>query len=168
MAKKYPVNRIKTHRIYNVREAAEALGAHVVTVRRWVAKEGLPADTARKPWLIEGKALRAFLGERQVKRRIKTALHHCYCLGCRSPREPDGKMADYIQLTTETGRLEGLCPVCGNLMNKVVRRVDLEAIRAKIEVTVQRANPRLVSRSETHSNVTFSKGSQNYGKARNG
>ena len=155
MAKKFPIHRIKAHRVYDVWEVAQALGCHKQTVIRWINFKGLAADTSRKPWLIEGKDLKAFLGARQAKTTVKMAQHHCYCLGCKSPREPDGKMADYTQQTPETGRLTGLCHQCGSLMHKVVRRTDLEAIRAKIEVTVQQASPRLVSPTDPRSNVTF-------------
>lgn len=155
MAKNFPLHKIKAHRVYDVWEVARALGCHKQTVIRWINLKGLAADTSRKPWLIEGKDLKAFLGARQTKTAVKLALHHCYCLGCKSPREPDAKMADYTQQTPETGRLTGLCPECGALMHKVVRRGDLEAIRSKIEVTVQKASPRLVSRADPRSNVTF-------------
>ncbi len=165
MAKKFPVNRIKAHRIYNVWEVSDALGCHKQTVARWIKLNGLPADTNRKPWLIDGRDLKTFLGRKQTKTRIKLALHHCYCLGCKAPREPDGKFADYVQQTPGCGRLTGLCPECGALMHKIVRRIDLEAIRAKIEVTVQRASPRIVSRSTPLSNVTFPEEHQTYGKA---
>jgi hypothetical protein len=52
--------------------------------------------------------------------------------------------------------LKALCPACGCVMNKVIRRADLEAIRAKIEVTIQQADPRLVSLGDAPLNVTFS------------
>ncbi|MEQ9692623.1 helix-turn-helix domain-containing protein [Shimia sp. SDUM112013] len=155
MAKKFPVQRVKVHHVYDVWEVAQLLGCHKQTVIRWINFKGLAAEKSRKPWLIEGKDLKAFLGVRQTKTAVKLALHHCYCLGCKSPREPDGKMADYTQQTPETGRLTGLCHECGSLMHKVVRRTDLEAIRAKIEVTVQQASPRLVSLNDPGSKVTF-------------
>jgi len=146
MAKKFPVNRIKTHRVYTVWEVSDVLGCHRQTVIRWIKDHGLPAETSSKPWLIEGRDLKTFLGVRQNKVRCKLALHHCYCLGCKEAREPDGKIADYVQQTVGNGRLTGLCPACGALMHKIVKRADLEVIRAKIEVTVQKACPRLVSR----------------------
>lgn len=168
MAKRYPLNRIKRHRVYDLREVSDALGCHRRTVQRWIKADGLPAETSRKPWLIEGRALLEFLAGRQAKQRVKLALHHCYCLGCKSPREPDGKMADYFHQTPETGRLVGLCPACGAVMNKVVRRTDLEAIRAKIDVTVQKASPRLVSPEEPRSNVAFNEGNRTHGKTQLG
>lgn len=155
MTRRPSPNRIKGHRIYTPWEAAEALGVHRQTVLRWVKDNGLIADQTRKPWLITGHDLKAFLGERRRKSRCKLALHHLYCLGCKQPQEPGGKFADYRQQTPVTGMMSALCPACGSIMNKVIRRADLEAIRAKIEVTIQQADPRLVSLGEAPSNVTF-------------
>ncbi len=164
MARKFPVSRIKSHRVYTPWEVADALGCHRQTVIRWVKHNGLIADTSQKPWLIEGRDLKAFHGARRVRIRQKLALHHCYCLGCKEPREPAGKIADYIHQTSDCGRLEALCPSCGSIMNKIVRRADLEAIQAKIDVTVQKAHPRIVSRTDPHSNVTFTKGAETHVK----
>lgn len=168
MAKKFPINRIKAHRVYNVWEVADALGCHKQTVTRWINKSGLIADTSQKPWLIDGRDLKSFLGHKLAKTKCRLAPHHCYCLGCRGAREPDGKLADYIQQTPESGRLTGLCPTCGALMNKVIRRSDLEVVQAKIEVTIQKASPRLVSRADPHSKVNFTKEHQSHGKAQQG
>jgi excisionase family DNA binding protein len=148
MARLPPPNRIKTHHIYTVWEAAQALDRHRQTVIRWIKEQGLVADRSRVPWLIRGSDLKHYLGHRRAKSKTKLALHHLYCLGCKCAQEPDGKFAEYTQQTPTTGMLRALCPACGCILNKVVRRADLESIRAKIEVTVQQANPRLVSLSE--------------------
>ena len=155
MAKSFPSHKIKSHLVYTAWEVADALGCHRQTVIRWIRHKGLAADTSSKPWLIEGHVLKAFLGQRQRKARCKLALHHCYCLSCRGPREPDGKIADYVQETVSSGRLTALCPTCGAVMNKIIRRLDLEAIQAKLEVTLQQVSPRLVSCTEPHSKVTL-------------
>ncbi len=137
MNRHFPAHRLKRHRIYEVWEAAKVLNCDRQTVRRWIKDEGLDAETSKKPWLIEGGVLKAFLGARQAVRRQKLALHQLYCLGCRAPREPDAKIADYTQETASTGHLKAICPVCEAIMNKKVRRSDLETIRERIEVTVQ-------------------------------
>lgn len=67
MTKKYPLHRIKAHRVYDVWEVAQTLGCHKKTVIRWIKAKNLPAETTRKPWLIEGKDLKGFLGARQTK-----------------------------------------------------------------------------------------------------
>lgn len=168
MAKRFPVHRIKSHRVYTIWEVADLLGCHKRSVARWIKLEGLAADTGRKPFLIAGRDLKAFLGARQHRTKCKLALHHCYCLRCQGPREPFGKMADYTQQTPATGRLSALCPDCEGIMHKIIRRADLEAIQAKLEVTVQKANPRIVSQTEPNSNVTFHRSGQPHGKAQTG
>lgn len=52
MAGRASAHRIKTHQIYSVWEAANALGKHRQTVIRWIKTGGLVADTTQKPWLI--------------------------------------------------------------------------------------------------------------------
>lgn len=165
MSKHSSPSLIKTHRVYTTWEAAETLGKHRQTVLRWIKHKGLHADTTCKPWLIQGADLKDFLGQRRAKARCRLKPHHFYCLGCKGPREPDGKIADYVQQTDATGMLTALCPTCGNVMNKIVSRAGLETIRAKIEVTFQQASPRLVSCEDAHLNVTFEKEAQTHAKA---
>ena len=158
-------NRVKTHYVYTVWEAAQAVERHRQTVIRWIKDKGLVADRSKVPWLIKGKDLKEFLGHRRAKFKTKMELHHLPCFGCKTPQEPDGKFAEYTQATPTTGMLKALCPSCGSIMNKVVRRADLEAIRAKIEVTVQQANPRLVSLPALPLNDTSTKEAQTDDKA---
>ncbi len=161
-------NRIKSHYVYTVWEAAQALGRHRQTVIRWIKDKGLIADRSKVPWLIQGEDLKQFLGHCRAKSKTKLALHHFYCLGCKAPQEPDGKFAEYTLSSPTTGMLKALCPACGSIINKVARRADLEAIRAKIEVTVQQANPRLVSLPAPRSNVTSAKEAQTNDKTQFG
>lgn len=158
-------NKIKAHRIYTVWEAADALNKHRRTIIRWINKMGLVADKSQKPWLIKGTDLKVFLGFQRAVAKCKLAPHHIYCLGCRSPQEPAGKFADYTQQTATMGMLSALCPACECVMNKVVRRADPEAIRAKIEVTVRQADPRLLSPTDARLNVTFTDEDQTHVKA---
>jgi hypothetical protein len=123
-------------------------------VVRWIKNNGLIADRTQVPLLIWGSDLKDFLGIRRAEVRTRLALHHFYCLGCRGPQEPDGKFAEYTQQTPTTGMLKALCPACGCILNKVVMRADLAAIRAKKEDIVQQANSRLVSLLLLHSHYT--------------
>lgn len=148
MPRKPDPRRIKRHRVYTVAEAAEALGLHRQTVLRWIKAGGLVAERARKPWLIAGEDLKAFLGERRRVGKCRLALPQLYCLGCRVARVPDGRLADFTLRSLGAGMLTGLCPDCGALMHKAVRRVDLEAIRAQLEVHIIAAQPRIVGRSD--------------------
>ena len=165
MAKRVSYRKIKTHRPYTPYEAALILGVHRQTVIRWVNDHGLKADISLKPWLIEGRDLRVFLGERQGKRKCKLALHEFYCFGCRDGRTAAGKMADYEQQTASSGMLIAICDTCGTLMNKAISRCNLEAIRTKLDVTIQTADARIVSLPDVPSNVAYSAGAQTHAKA---
>ena len=74
-------------------------------------------------------------------------------------------MADYAQQTQISGMLTALCPTCGAIMNKVIRRADLEAIRAKVDVTITQADARLVSPTDTLPNVNSDKDAETHVKA---
>lgn len=165
MAKRVPYWRVKTHRPYTPFEAAEALGVHRQTVIRWVSGKGLPADISKRPWLIEGRDLRRFLGDRQAGRKCKLDLHTFYCFGCHDARPAAAKLADYTQQTTTGGMMTAICETCGTIMNKAVKRADLEVIWTKLEITIQTADPRIVSRGDPPSNVILKKGAQPHGKA---
>lgn len=71
MARLPSPNKIKTHQVYTVWEAAQALGRHRQTVIRWVKNDGLIADRTRVPWLIRGEDLKQFLGHRRAKSKTK-------------------------------------------------------------------------------------------------
>jgi excisionase family DNA binding protein len=51
---------IKIHRSYSIDEAARLLHAHKNTIRSWI-KQGLPIIDRRRPTLIHGADLSAFL-----------------------------------------------------------------------------------------------------------
>jgi excisionase family DNA binding protein len=168
MARLPPPGRIKTHRIYTIWEVADALDRHRRTVTRWITSGALKADRSSKPWLIAGSDLKAFLGARRQGRRQKLALHHLYCLGCKGPQEPAGRTADYAHQSASTGMLTAICPACFCMMHKVIRRDDLETIRAKLEVSVKQADPRIVSRSGPRLNVPLTEEGNRHAKRRLG
>ena len=68
-------NRIKTHYVYTVWEAAQALGRHRQTVIRWIKDKGLVADRSKVPWLIQGKDLKTipWPPPRQIQNQVGTA-----------------------------------------------------------------------------------------------
>ena len=75
--------------------------------------------------------------------RTKCAPDECYCVKCRKPRRPARDMAGYVPLTSATGNLGGICPDCGSLMHKRVRRDAIETLRAHLDVTIAQAVPSL-------------------------
>ena len=99
---------VKTHRTYTVEEIASLFHVHRNTVREWV-KRGLPTCDDRRPMLILGPELAAFLQARRLKNRQTCSPGELYCVRCRAPRVPAGNMADYQPKTASLGNLIGIC-----------------------------------------------------------
>jgi hypothetical protein len=127
--------RIKIHRSYTVKDAADALGAHKNTIAQWI-KQGLAVADQSRPVLLLGTAIRAFLENRKARRKRRLAAGEFYCLKCREPKSPYGGVADYIASSSGLGSLVGLCPVCETLMNRRTSFRKLDVAKGRLEVTI--------------------------------
>lgn len=127
------VQRVKQGVTYEVAEAAKLLDVHRNTVRRWL-KEGLQAIDDRRPLLIHGADLKAFLAERRKQRRQTCRLGEFYCFRCRAPRPPWGKTADLSYRNEKIARLASLCSVCETPMHRTVRCADLPELALQIDL----------------------------------
>lgn len=142
MAKRYPnPQRVKKHRSYEIVEAADTLGVHRHTVRRWIKDQGLEAIADRKPFLIRGVALQEFLTEKRSLRRVICPPGHLYCLRCRKPRKPAGGIAEYAPVTGTSGRLMAFCEACETTMYRNIRQCDLPVFQRFVEVLLSGAEP---------------------------
>lgn len=148
--------RVKKHISYTVEEAAEVTGYHPHTIRRWIDSQALHALTERRPHLIPGRFLHAFLtAAKPGKRRLRAG--ECYCVKCRQPRRPAFDEADYRPLNAAIGSLQGLCPACGSLMFRRVTWAKLGSVAADLHVTIHDAQRRLEGRDAAITNVDFRK-----------
>ncbi len=83
MAKRHPNHRqVKIHRNYTVEEIASLFGIHKNTVREWI-KAGLPVLDDKRPMLILGQELAAFLQARRIKNKQTCQPGQMYCFRCR-------------------------------------------------------------------------------------
>jgi excisionase family DNA binding protein len=135
MASRYPnPNLAKLHRNYTIPEAAGVLRVHKNTVARWIKDHGLEAVIDKRPFLIRGDVLRAFLTAKRIKHRTKCPPGHLYCLRCRAPRVPAGQIAEYRPLSSTHGNLGASCVVCDAWMYQAIRLADLPAFERLAEV----------------------------------
>jgi predicted site-specific integrase-resolvase len=147
MAGKRPTGqRIKTHRNYDVTEAARGLGVAKGTVRRWL-KAGLPCLSDQRPVLILGADLKDFLAKRK-KPKQTCRIDECLCLSCKVPRSPAFNEVEYRPLMSGCGNIRALCDVCSTIMHKRVSASDLVALKATLTVTEQQGEPP-ISNDET-------------------
>lgn len=148
MKKSHPNPRLaKIHRNYTVEEIASLFGIHRNTVREWV-KRGLPTTDNRRPMLILGADLVAFLQARRVKNKRTCKPGEMYCVRCRTPRAPAGDMADYQPLTATLGNLIGICSTCDTMMYRRASLARLGEVRGKLDITLPQALPHIDESAE--------------------
>lgn len=129
---------VKIHRSYTVEEIAEMFGIHKNTVREWV-KAGLATSDTKRPMLILGCDLIAFLQARRGKNKQKCKPGEIYCVRCRAPKFPAEDMAEYTPVTEKFGNLTAICPDCSSIMNRRVNLINLELVREKIDISYPQA-----------------------------
>ena len=123
-------------------EAAEALGVHRNTVRNWL-KEGLASINDKRPTLILGADIKAFLASRRKARRRPCQPGQIFCIKCRFPKNPALGMADYLPTTSTLGTLIGLCPDCGTIIRRWTSLARLPAARGQLDVKFKAPQQRL-------------------------
>lgn len=147
MRKRRPNYRlVKIHRSYTVEEAAHLFGVHKNTVRAWV-KAGLPVCDGKRPTLILGPDLAAYLKACRTKNKRPCQPGEIYCVRCRAPKHPAGSMAEYRPTTERLGNLIGICPDCEGMLFRRVSLAKLAQTQGKLEVTFVEAR-RQVSESD--------------------
>ena len=155
MSKRHPNPRLaKIHRNYTVEEVAVVFGVHRNTVREWV-KRGLPTNDGRRPMLILGADLVAFLRARRVKNKRTCQPGELYCFGCRAPKAAAGDMADYQPLTATLGNLIAMCADCETIMYRRVSLAKLAQVRGKLDITLPQALPHIDESAEPCVNSDF-------------
>ena len=139
MSKRHPNPRLaKIHRNYTVEEIATLFGVHRNTVRAWV-KRGLPTSDDRRPMLILGRDLVAFIQAQRAKNKRTCQPGEIYCVRCRAPKAPAGAMADYEALTETQGNLIAICPDCETIIYRRVSLAKLAQIRGRLDITFPQA-----------------------------
>ncbi len=135
MRKRHPNHRlVKIHRNYTVEDIANLFGIHKNTVRNWV-KDGLATIDEKRPMLILGVELEAFIKERRAKNKQSCKPGQLYCVRCRFPKFPAGDMADYAHVTEKLGNLIAICPDCDSIMNRRVSLARIGEVGGNMDIT---------------------------------
>jgi hypothetical protein len=133
---------VKMHRNYDTHELSKLLGIHKNTLRSWT-RIGLKPIDGRRPALFLGLTIRDFLTERRRKKHQTCRHDQLYCLVCKAPKTPDGKMVDYLPISRRSGNLRGLCPDCGNLIHRCTSLTKLSGFQAIFQVAFPQGLPRI-------------------------
>lgn len=82
MSKTYKLKVIKTRESYTTKRISEELNVHPRTIQYWY-KEGLKTLDNKKPFLVMGYELKAFLEKKQKERKCTLKPDEFYCTKCR-------------------------------------------------------------------------------------
>lgn len=141
MARRHDCRRVKIHISYSVAEIEKLLDVHKNTVLRWISC-GLTPIEAKRPLLIHGSDLRAFLNARKPRKQpCRTG--ELYCVKCRVPKKPACDMVDYVARSRTLGTIQGICPTCETMIYRAVKRADLDKVCAGLNVSHRDAQERL-------------------------
>jgi hypothetical protein len=144
MRRRHPNHRlVKIHRSYTVEEIAELFAIHKNTVRRWV-KGGLATSDNKRPMLILGTDLAAFLKARRENNKRPCKPGEIYCVRCHAPKFPAENMVEYVPVTDKFGNLIAICPDCGIIMNRRVSLARIEDIRGGMDISFSQALEHLI------------------------
>jgi hypothetical protein len=139
MSKRHPNHRlVKIHRNYTMKEAASLLGIHKNTVRQWI-KVGLPTIDDKRPILIQGRELIAFLQTRRAGRKQPCRVGQMYCVRCRFPQFPAAGMVEQKPLNGKVVNVRGICPDCNSMMHRCVSISKIEQFIEKTDITFPQA-----------------------------
>lgn len=111
MARRFSHARIKSHRSYEIEELAVCVGVTPQTVRTWI-KEGLPAITDKRPFLVIGRLAKAFLKERETARKVRKGDGDFYCVSCKKRRRAALGLTEVVTLANGRRVLKGFCEAC--------------------------------------------------------
>ena len=139
--------RVKIHRSYTVEEIARLFGVHKNTVYGWI-KDGLPTCDGKRPRLVLGHHLAAFLRARRARNKQPCRPGEIDCVRCRTPKFPAGDMADYLPITEKFGNLTAICPDCNSIINQRVSAATLEQIYRKMHIAFPQAPRHITERSQ--------------------
>jgi hypothetical protein len=138
---------VKIHRSYTVEEIACLFGIHKNTVRAWV-KAGLATSDTRRPTLILGRELAAYLKARRTKNKRPCQPGEVYCVRCRAPKRPAGDMAEYQPITEKSGNLIGICPDCYLMIYRRASLAKLAQVRGNMDITFPQAQGQVSESSQ--------------------
>lgn len=154
----------KIHRSYTVEEVARLYGVHRNTVRAWI-KHGLPIIDNKRPVLIQGAQLVAFLQARRAQNKRPCQPGEIYCVRCREPRRPAGGAVRFRLLGPTTGNLVGVCSSCNSGLYRRVNSAKLALVLGDLTLVGTEAQDHIDESLSPSANCDFIQDDPNHGKA---
>jgi hypothetical protein len=132
----------KIHRCYSVDDVSRLFQIHKNTVRNWL-RQGLVAIDEQRPTLVRGREIARFLTERRARSKQACGPGRIYCLPCRGPKVPAGKIAECVASSDTVGSLQGICPDCNRIIYRRVNPQKLGGVCGDLDITVTQDRRRI-------------------------
>jgi len=132
----------KIHRSYSVDELARLFTVHKNTIRAWFQQGLVPID-GQRPTVVRGDEVQRFLCDRRARAKCPSGPGRIYCLPCREPKVPAGKLAECVAVSDTAGTLQGICPDCDRMIYRRVNPQKIDLVRGDLDVTITQAGPRI-------------------------
>lgn len=138
MVKASLIKKIRQSRSYTYAELANLTGKCEATVRGW-GKEGMHVLNEHKPHLVIGSDAKEFLNKRFHANKQNLAIGEVQCFTCRDRRSLEPGLAEFTRNGPNGWRLVGLCSVCGNICNRIVKKdeIPLHAEKLGVEPNIE-------------------------------
>lgn len=121
MSRSHNPERAKLYLNYSVLEIAALFDVNKTTVSHWISAGLTPIDRKR-PLLVTGVELRAFIKKRMAAMKRPSAPGEIFCIACKWPKAPIDARVDFQKVSATSGNIVGECPDCGL---RIFRRVSL-------------------------------------------
>jgi hypothetical protein len=119
--------RIRPSKTYSVAQIANALDRNVATVNAWL-RAGLPNLDGRRPVLVLGSALKAWLKFKWDGRKHTCEPDELFCFRCRRPQKPKVGSVQIMPRNMKTVSIIADCMTCGSRMSKAGSRARIAEI----------------------------------------
>ena len=126
--KTYHLNKIKYWLCYDIDAICRLCGIHPKTALAWL-KKGLEAIDNKKPILVYGYNLKAFLGNLNKLNKSSTSFEEMFCMKCKEPRSPLKKQIQLEQFEQKLLKTKAICQTCKTRMNKPYKLEDLPQLK---------------------------------------
>lgn len=133
MPRRVKASRIKKNLTYSITEAAEESDKSTATIRNWI-KQGLPVQKDQRPYLIYGSDLRNFIAKKNKARKFTLQDGELSCFTCKAGRKPQGDAVTYTAQTAKTGRLCGICEVCGGKCARIISNAKISQFSQILQI----------------------------------
>lgn len=134
MGRRYSLRGISKNRVYTYKVASRIVGVSEAAFRKWPDK-GMRVINDKRPHLVRGADLIEFLERLQAAKKRPMTKTQFYCLRCNAPRDALGGVVEYSTITDLTGRISGLCAVCGGKIGRFCKASDLAPLSASLTIS---------------------------------